>query len=272
MDPLSNESSIIGENHLTSLAIVLKTYSKWGNIYLRKSSKLSKNSQSLWHLKPDLLSLSLFLSLFLPLPSVWWKLHSRQMWLQMKDLNSPQLPIQKLGILLRRVSCWHFSFPSSLRWRDQILREVEGYLPHPFSAQRMQAPSQMCQVEIPGAQLPLCQFTHICKDTSSVGKKSTCSASNLSSISGSGRSPGGGIGYPLQCSWASLVAQLVKESACNVGDLDSIPGLGRSPGEGKGYPLQYSGLEKSMDCIVHGVTKSRTWLVDFHFHDRRGSH
>ena len=45
-----------------------------------------------------------------------------------------------------------------------------------------------------------------------------------------------------------------------------IPGLGRSPGEGKGYPLQYSGLENSMDCIVHGVAKSQTWLSDFHFH------
>ena len=49
-----------------------------------------------------------------------------------------------------------------------------------------------------------------------------------------------------------------KESACNVGDLGSVPGLGRSPGEGNGYPLQYSGLENSMDCIVHGVTKSQT--------------
>ena len=37
-----------------------------------------------------------------------------------------------------------------------------------------------------------------------------------------------------------------KESACNVGDLGSISGLGRSPGEGKGYPLQYSGLENSI--------------------------
>ena len=46
-----------------------------------------------------------------------------------------------------------------------------------------------------------------------------------------------------------------KESSCNVGDLGSIPGLGRSPGEGNGYPLQYSGLENSMDCIVHQVTK-----------------
>ena len=55
-----------------------------------------------------------------------------------------------------------------------------------------------------------------------------------------------------------------KESACNAGDLGLIPGLGRSPGEGKGYPLQYSGLENSMDCIVHGVAKSWTWLSDFH--------
>ena len=45
----------------------------------------------------------------------------------------------------------------------------------------------------------------------------------------------------------------------------SIPGLGRSCGEGKGYPLQYSGLENSMDCIVHGVAKSWTQLSDFHF-------
>ena len=57
-----------------------------------------------------------------------------------------------------------------------------------------------------------------------------------------------------------------KESACNAGVLGLIPGLGRSPGEGKGYPLQYSGLENSMDCIVHGIAKSRTWLSDFHFH------
>ena len=56
-----------------------------------------------------------------------------------------------------------------------------------------------------------------------------------------------------------------KEPAHNAGSPGSIPGLGRSPGEGKGYPLQYSDLENSMDCIVHGVTKSPTWLSDFHF-------
>ena len=57
-----------------------------------------------------------------------------------------------------------------------------------------------------------------------------------------------------------------KESTCNAGDPSLIPGLGRSPGERNGYPLQYSGLENSMDCIVHGVTKSQTQLSDFHFH------
>ena len=55
-----------------------------------------------------------------------------------------------------------------------------------------------------------------------------------------------------------------KESSCNAGDLGLMPGLGRSSGEGKGYPLQYSGLENSMDWIVHGVPKSRTRLSDVH--------
>ena len=58
-----------------------------------------------------------------------------------------------------------------------------------------------------------------------------------------------------------------KESACNVGDLRTIPGSGRSPGGGNGYPLQHSCLENSMDrgawqATVYGVTKSRTRLSD----------
>ena len=57
-----------------------------------------------------------------------------------------------------------------------------------------------------------------------------------------------------------------KESACSAGDLGLIPGLGRWPGEGKGYPLQHSCLENSMNCIVHGVSKSQTVLSHFHFH------
>ena len=57
-----------------------------------------------------------------------------------------------------------------------------------------------------------------------------------------------------------------KESASNEGDLGLIPELGRSSGEEKGYLLQYSGLENSMDCVVHGVAKSQTRLSNFHFH------
>ena len=58
-----------------------------------------------------------------------------------------------------------------------------------------------------------------------------------------------------------------KEPACNAGDLSSIPGSGRSPGGGHGNPLQYSYLENSMDrgawwATVYGVTKSRTRLSD----------
>ena len=56
-----------------------------------------------------------------------------------------------------------------------------------------------------------------------------------------------------------------KESACSAGDLGSIPGLGRSPGEGNGYLLQYSCLKNSMvrgawQATVHGVAKSWTQL------------
>ena len=95
---------------------------------------------------------------------------------------------------------------------------------------------------------------------------SACNVGDLGSIPGLARSTGEGIGYPLQYSWASLVAQLVKNLPNNVGDLGSIPGLRRSPGDGKGCPLQHSGLEHSMDCIVHGVTKGRTQLSNFRFH------
>ena len=99
-------------------------------------------------------------------------------------------------------------------------------------------------------------FSNLCLQdqgfpNSSVGKESACNAGHP----GLGRSAGEGIGYPLQYSWASLVAKLVKNPSPMLG---SIPRLGRSPGKGKGYPLQYSGLENSMDCIVYGVSKSWT--------------
>ena len=62
-----------------------------------------------------------------------------------------------------------------------------------------------------------------------------------------------------------------EDPACSVGDWSLIPGSGRSPGGGHGYPLQYSCLENPMDraawwATVHGVKKSRTQLSHFPFH------
>ena len=83
---------------------------------------------------------------------------------------------------------------------------------------------------------------------SSVGKESACNAGDPSLIPGSGRSLGEGIGYPLQNSWASFVAQLVK-SCLQCGRPGFNPRIPRS---------KDSDLEKSMDCIVYGVAKSQT--------------
>ena len=83
--------------------------------------------------------------------------------------------------------------------------------------------------------------------SSSVGKESTCSAGDLSSIPGSGRSTGEGI---LQYFGASLVAQLLNNPPAMRETWVRSLGWEDNPGDGKGYPLQYSGLENSMDCIL----------------------
>ena len=91
---------------------------------------------------------------------------------------------------------------------------------------------------------------------SSVGKESTCHTWNLSLIPGLGRSSREGIGHPLQHSWASLVAQLVKNLPAIARDLGLIPGLAEKiPWRREGYPLHYSGLQNSMNYKVHSVTE-----------------
>ena len=97
---------------------------------------------------------------------------------------------------------------------------------------------------------------------SSVGKESACNAGDPGSISVLGERDR--LPTPVFLGFSYGLAG--KESACNTGDQVLIPELGRSPGKWKGYSLQYSGLENSMDCIVHRVTKSRTRLSNFHFH------
>ena len=100
---------------------------------------------------------------------------------------------------------------------------------------------------------------------SSVGKESACNAGDSSSIPGSARSAGGGIGYPLQYPWASLVIQLVK----NLPTMRKtwVWSLGWEDPMEKGKATDSSilaCLENSMGCIVHRVTKSWTQLNDFH--------
>ena len=85
----------------------------------------------------------------------------------------------------------------------------------------------------------------------SVGKESACNAREPSSIPGLGRSAGEGIGYPLQYSWASPVAQLVKNPPAMWET--SVLSLGW------GYLL-----EKGM--ATHSSIQSQTLLSDFHFH------
>ena len=99
----------------------------------------------------------------------------------------------------------------------------------------------------------------------SAGKESACNAEDPGLIPGLGRSAGEGIGYPLQYSWASLVAQLVKNLPAMWETWVQSLGLEDLLEKGTGYPLQYPGLENSMDCIVHGVAKSQTQLGDSHF-------
>ena len=100
---------------------------------------------------------------------------------------------------------------------------------------------------------------------SSLGKESTCNAGDPGSIPGLGRSPGEGIGYPIQYSWASLVAQMVK----------NLPAVRETWVRSQGWedPLK-EGMTSSIlawripmdrgawQAIVHGVTKSQARLSD----------
>ena len=100
---------------------------------------------------------------------------------------------------------------------------------------------------------------------SSVGKESACNAGDPGSIPGSGRSAGDGIGYPLQYSWASLAAQLVKNP----------PAMWETRVRSLGWedPLEKEKATHSSILAwripwttVRGVAKSRTQVSDFHFH------
>ena len=94
----------------------------------------------------------------------------------------------------------------------------------------------------------------------SAGRESARKAGNLGSIPGLGRSPGEGIGHPLQYSFASLVSSAGKESACNAGEPSLIPGSGRSAGEGIGHPLQYSWASLVAQLVKNLPAVWETWV------------
>ena len=96
---------------------------------------------------------------------------------------------------------------------------------------------------------------------SSVGKESSCNERDPGSIPGLGRSPGEGKGYPLQYSWTSLVAQLVKNSPAM--QETWVQSLGWEDPLEKEKAIHSSILfQRIPDFLVHGVTRSQTRLSD----------
>ena len=150
-----------------------------------------------------------------------------------------------------------------MRFRGSLVPQA-GVKPAP-SEWKLKALTLNCQ-GIPGLWFLILIFFAQELPWCSAGKEPTCNAGDPGLIPGSGRSTGEGRRLPTPVFLGFPGGSAGKESACSAGDLGSVPGLGRSPGEGKGYPLQYSGLENSLDFVVHGVAESQTWLSDFHFH------
>ena len=103
---------------------------------------------------------------------------------------------------------------------------------------------------------------------SSAGKESACNAGDPSSIPESRRSPGEGICYPLQCSWTSLVVQLVKNPPAMWETC--VRSLSWDDPLEKGKAIHCSILAWRIPLTVHGVTKSRTQLSDFPFTSLHG--
>ena len=96
---------------------------------------------------------------------------------------------------------------------------------------------------------------------SSVGKETACNAGDPGLIPGSGRSPGEGIGYPLQYSWASLVAQLVK----------NLPAMqetwvGKIPWRRERLPTPVFWPGEFIGLYSPWVAENQTRLSDFHFY------
>ena len=65
----------------------------------------------------------------------------------------------------------------------------------------------------------------------------------------------------------ALDSSVDKDSACNAGDPSSIPGSGRSTGEGIGYPLQYSWASLMAQMVKNLTTMQETWVQSLSWED-----
>ena len=110
----------------------------------------------------------------------------------------------------------------------------------------------------------------LCFSGSLVGKEATCNAGDLGSIPGSGRSAGEGIGCPLQYSWASLVAQLIRKplivwETWGHSWAGKIPWRRELATHSSILAWRIPWTEEPGGLQSMGVTKSQTQLSDFHF-------
>ena len=120
-------------------------------------------------------------------------------------------------------------------------------------------PDQPAQIPNSTPSPPSNGFLH-----SSVGKESVCNAGDPGSIPRSGRSPGEGIGYPLQYSRASLVAQLIKNPPTM--QKTWVPSLGWEDSLEKGKATHSSILAWRIPWTIQSMgLQSWTQLSDFHF-------
>ena len=102
---------------------------------------------------------------------------------------------------------------------------------------------------------------------SSAAKESACNDGDPGSIHSPGRSAGEGIGYRLQYSWASLVAQVAKNPPAMQVDPISIPELERYTGEETGCPLQYYWASLVAQLVKNPPAMQETWVRSLGWED-----
>ena len=146
-----------------------------------------------------------------------------------------------------------------LCWYQRKLSR-KGNISQPLPSSASSSPSLLSSSKLQFAEIFLCSGASLVVQ---LGKESACNAGDPGSIPGSRRSPGEGIGYSLQYSWASLVAHMVKYLPVMRETWVRSLGWEDTLEKGTATHFQYSGLENLVNrgawrATVHGITKSWT--------------